>query len=557
VKQDSCEQLEAIKDPFDACWAATSWTVNASDDDTINEIVRCFNSPAPQVYFALQRALYLADAADREEILQIFSYMLKIGHRFVIGRRDAETPVAEWRIVPSDASLEKGWQFLDPIESFPNTLGIAHHLLDMVTEASENHCIIDPSKIDHLVDLALHRLRLSLGTDIRGRISSDAAFCFAMAGVTRPEIYEVLATISKQELNRIGRRPSFPSKSILQIVEKLAAAGIQGPEVEQVYHLAAELLALKGEHDDIVVSLRGTGKEAFGLHSTRPLLWLWRFAARQTKAKVPQKGPADSASDGQTVAFDKLEDFEDSSRPLIVDVGSGMGVSLLGLASNKDLYSSSSSGPLSENDYNQCNFVGGDLSQILTGYSRGIALRWGVARRTQFVWKPADALLQDVKSYPGKVAMIMIQFPTPFRLPKKTDGNPQLPSDASSGFMVSLDLLQSASGILQHSGGYLLLQSNCEDVAVVMRDMAVNQVGMMCVDAEFPVTRLGVGSHLPQRTCEWIAMGGERPVGPSWSAKPLLPRQCQTETEVACELQGTPVHRCLLWAGPMANNDGV
>jgi hypothetical protein len=42
---------------------------------------------------------------------------------------------------------------------------------------------------------------------------------------------------------------------------------------------------------------------------------------------------------------------------------------------------------------------------------------------------------------------------------------------------------------LKKSGGGHLLQSNCEDVAVTMRNVATN-VGMTCIDAVRPVTSL-------------------------------------------------------------------
>jgi SAM-dependent methyltransferase len=604
-------------DPFAECWAATSWTVSAGDNEEINEIVRCFNSPAPPVYFALTRALALtlertnndnnntAVAAvavkdQQEQVLQRFSYMLKKGYQFAI-RRDLEGSIAEWRPLPQDTTtisllLESGWEFFEPsVEEYANTLQIAHHLLDLVTEASEHHERVETKTADALVNLALDRLQLTLGLDIRGRSSADAAFAFAMAGVAHPKLYQTLATICWHELRRIGARPSFPSKNILQIVEKLAAAGLRGPEVQDVYTLAAELLTQKDEPDHLASALllreeseEGSFKSSFGLHSTRSLLWLWRFAARQTKAKVPLKAKVPFKKENDNLPYleellpprelesefdnaDWVGRFEDPSRPLIVDVGCGMGVSLLGLATANDNNNNHhhDHGPRRtvpgldlDLDYSQCNFVGGDLSQLLVGYSRGIALRWELDQRAQFVWQPADALLRTIQSsYPHpNVAMIMIQFPTPFRLAKTTttdhrhgggangNGNKQLPSDASSssGFMVSLDLLRTVADILKQSGGSLLLQSNCEDVAVAMRDMAVEQVGMVCVDAEHPVEQLGVGMDLPQRTQAWMAHGGARPIGPSWSSRPFLPRVGQTETEVACELQGTPVHRCLL-----------
>ena len=620
---------------FQSCWEATSWTINASDDEEINQMVQCFNSPAPQAYFAFQRALSLQENSV-EQTLKIFSYMLKDGHQFAIRQCNDDKNLVDWRIVPPNSSSTTskeadGWKLLDNLPSkssiespfhFKNTLQIAHYVLELETE-QESETMLLEQRVNDLVDLALHRLQFeTLGIDIRGRSAADAAFAFAMAGVTHPKLFQILAIITLQELTRIGKRPSFPSKNILQIVEKLAAAGMRSSQsqvVQDIFQLAADLLESKedaNQHQDIIRALRnGT----FGFHSTRSLLWLWRFATRQKKAKQETQQEShkinnqkirevttvtESTADGtmenlqtgenDNATYDTLKEFEDPSRPLIVDIGCGMGVSLLGLASSSlggqklaslpnspcsSCPDTSSSHPLvGKIDYTQCNYLGVDLSRLLVRFGQGIASRWWTngegEGRIQFVWKPAERVLQELlfqkNSSPSKnVKMIMIQFPTPYRLGKENAnkegettnaktkrGNLQLPSSASSNdFMVSLDLLRLAVTLVKPptsgEGGYILLQSNCEDVAIAMRDMAIDQIGgMVCVNAESPVTEevssMRDRNGLPQRTREWISMNGKRAIGEEWSSKPLLPRIGQTETEVACELQGTPVHRCLL-----------
>jgi hypothetical protein len=68
--------------------------------------------------------------------------------------------------------------------------------------------------------------------------------------------------------------------------------------------------------------------------------------------------------------------------------------------------------------------------------------------------KPATVLLRDVAfSYPhGKVSLIMIQFPTPFKFHWKDNGNQQLSSDEANGFMVTPEcfslLLQQSKRLL-------------------------------------------------------------------------------------------------------------
>jgi hypothetical protein len=666
--------LDVASSVFDNCWNATSWSVNPSDLDRINHVLECFNSPAPQVYFAFTRALTISN--DTKNVLQTFSYMLKKGYQFQLRCSiDDQASVTEeglppengfshisadglteWRVVPSSDKKRydlNNWETIRMHSDFPSTLSIAHFLLERshdhsMTSSDVGRKVIS-ERLAHdstLVRKALSRLNLTLGVDIRGRSAADAAFAFAMAGVDHPKLYHILTRISFHELKRIGRRPSFPSKSVLRIVEKLAAAGVQtrntcdfaddedsDVDSRRLFLLAANLLDEKPDsalHEQVIRSLRATMDDLnfsvdcksmtnskqkgttnqtlhlqkFGLHSTRSLVWLWRFAARQTKVGVlldagqPPTGGGgreDTSMASLTAPTYQpdfwLGNYGNSSLPLIVDLGCGMGVSLLGLSTmTSDDYTNLT--PVQRALQNitwlgqHCNYVGGDLDRLSINYARGIARRWGIDDRLQFVWKPALELLQDVNSsYPsdrgGKVAMIMIQFPTPYRFvkngkaglgggdeegtikirserPSTGGGNKQLPFDSTTGFMANLGLFQVAATILRESDGYLLLQSNCEDVAVTMRRMAVHDVGFECVDvSELDTTdylsRDGNSysdcspvESLPLRTREWISMGGERAVGPGWFTEPILPRNGRTETEVNCNLHGIPVHRCLL-----------
>jgi len=174
-------------------------------------------------------------------------------------------------------------------------------------------------------------------------------------------------------------------------------------------------------------------------------------------------------------------------------------------------------------------------------------------------------------SYPGPVELIMIQFPTPYRLVDSSAtartnntsdteaGNSQLPLSATNGFMVSKQLLQRAGEILgqdkNDGSGHLLLQSNCEDVAIYMRATAFDLGLFQVVEPSLCQTMESIELQTPtQRSVSWIAMGGPRAVGPGWWSNPVLPRRGRTETEVACMLNGTPVHRCILAATPKKSN---
>jgi len=223
-------------------------------------------------------------------------------------------------------------------------------------------------------------------------------------------------------------------------------------------------------------------------------------------------------------------------------------------------------------NWSECNFVGVDLSRLAIRYARGVSERWGLGHCLNFVVDPAEECLANIiDSYPGEVRLVMVQFPTPFRFQNVNDDddededededdetgkesvvqrgyNVQLPTDAKAGFMVSENLLSQIQKVISKSNGMLLLQSNCEDVAVHMRNTAIEKCGFHSHDASYPVvTSLDASTaNMPKRALDYINMGGERAMGSGWSARPLLPHGGRTETEVACMLDEKPVHRCLL-----------
>lgn len=159
------------------------------------------------------------------------------------------------------------------------------------------------------------------------------------------------------------------------------------------------------------------------------------------------------------------------------------------------------------------------------------------------------------ESYPGDVALSMIQFPTPYKFQydvneelsssvAKRGFNSQLPSSASDNFMVSENLVKQIYNMLSENNGKLLIQSNCEDVSVYMRNLA-RKAGFRSIPFADSVKELDA---VTERAKKWVECGGERPIGKYWSANSLLPQKGRTETEVACYIDNKPVHRCLLTA---------
>ena len=406
---------------------------------------------------------------------------------------------------------------------------------------------------------------------MRGRKAADAAFWFALAGVKDQRVLDLLADVCRKELERFGTNSSCRVKDITQMMDRFAACGLQHAGLERV---AKDCLTQKltGNVDTSQTILT---ENLLDLHSDRCLLMLWKFAARQKKqqsflqsAKIhweksrPLDGKDDQPTDhlvhtDDSSPLDWFKCFDDPSRPLVVDIGCGMGISLLGLASSTVGISTR---PPHNDDVlqisSESNFLGIDLSSLAIGYAQGVSRRLGLQGRLHYAVDTAESVLAHIaNTYPGNVSLALIQFPTPYRLPMMntttTGGNSQLPNSAHEGFMVSPALLQQIRRVLSQPEGTLLLQSNCEDVAVWMLHAARN-VGLEPVPmrsfrtSDDDIDRGREMDRLPQRTRHWLERNGERAVGSSWSDVPLLPRRASTETEVACRLNETPIHRCLV-----------
>jgi len=436
---------------------------------------------------------------------------------------------------------------------------------------------------------------------LRGRKSADAAFWFALAGITDLEIFKLLADVCSKEIERFGMNPSCRIKDILQMLDRFAACGLDGHD--DFERVSKECLMKKKSMietttttDDSIRSTPTENLQRLDLHSDRCLVMLWKFAARQKKqqlflqsAKIHweqsrrtnhdnrQKGrwteddvtssttTTDTSNNGSHLRLDWSQCFDDPSRPLVVDIGCGMGISLLGLASDSTPEVSHQSKNKDDELIrlsSEHNFLGVDLSSLAIGYAKGVSHRRGLSGRLHYTVDTAESILTQIAdTYPGPISLCLIQFPTPYRLSTGTDGgggtggggNSQLPISALEGFMVSPCLLNQIHQILssKSSHGRLLLQSNCEDVAVWMlqtaEDVGFESIQLNMFRTNSDMEELDQKMDLPQRTRNWIEQfSGERAVGRSWSALPLLPRRASTETEVACRLNGTPIHRCLV-----------
>lgn len=467
------------------------------------------------------------------------------------------------------------WRFqrnspVEPIEG-PTVLQLAHAALGLAMASSEGKVPTPEHELTLLVTQARDRIKMGgiVDVELRGRKAADAAFWFALAGVTDESLMQSLASISASELERFGARSSCRAKDVWQILERMAAAGLK-------YHLPlqeAAKRALDAKREE--TSEQADTESLLDFYSGRCRLMLWKFSTKQRKQRAflqsavahwehhklhaTRTAPIQQALSSKKYEGISWSDvYSDPTRPLVIDVGCGMGVSLLGLSNNCSEF------PVLA-DWSECNFAGVDLSGLAIGYGRGLAKRWGLEDRLNFSVDSAENFLQRVvDSYPGPVELCLVQFPTPFRLAVSRSGmgNSQLPSDFTDGFMVTKALLQLVRDALCKGDtakhGNLLLQSNCEDVAVWMQHTACEDVGFQAV-ADFDVPEESnehevTVKRIPKRTLDWIAMGGKCAEGEGWSKIPLLPRSGWTETEVACMMNGTPVHRTLLTPASIDSN---
>ena len=118
----------------------------------------------------------------------------------------------------------------------------------------------------------------STSTEMQGRKYADAAFEFSMSGITDPELFAMLADSACSELMRFGSRPSCKPVNILHIVEKLAVAGVKD---HPIFGLAYDILLARGVTHDVTRQLKPSNR--YSLFSSRPLMWLWRYATKQKK----------------------------------------------------------------------------------------------------------------------------------------------------------------------------------------------------------------------------------------------------------------------------------
>jgi len=530
-KRDNLEVLESI----DACWEASSWSVNPGSDPEVDKALQGLVSPAPQSLFVLCRAVN--QSFSLKWVFDSCYHLIKFNYTIIVNPfvSNSSQLGVDWKIVSLEEGSLSGWCELSrPSKPF-NCIQLAKLALDYAEETSHQQRPVDDEKMDKLVERVYQQLCLSLGTDIRGRSCADTAFTLALAGVQDEGIYQLLSRVTAKEIERVGARKSRRGKDILQIVEKLAASGVTGDDATFAYREAVRCLQNKGPKLDPDHELNDPTN--FDNLSERPLLWLWRYATG-VKKPVVNKAPLSQSS----LSTHWTSQFQDAWKPLVADVGCGFGTSLLGLS----LAQGGSCAALAHLHFQDCNSIGCDLGHQAIRYAGSMTYRRGVQDRLQFTMTSAESLVDDLNKYPGPIGLIMIQFPTPYRLPDRSEmmSNQQLPASAEDGFMIPPRLMEKIGIVMQGNPEcMLMIQSNCEDVAIALKRMAEDSG--MCAIPALVRRSLETSTLLSQRSKRWREMGGEAATGPDWHLESILPPKCASETEVACRIKGTPVYRCL------------
>ncbi len=387
------------------------------------------------------------------------------------------------------------------------------------------------------------RIALTLGSDLRGPQSGDACFNFALAGVhnSTNSLFQNLVSIGIHELKRAGSRSSFPPKNILHIIEKFAASDVRKEYAMELYQIAADCLEKKNYKDTLYIENLRNG--SFGFHG-RPLLWLWRFSSRQKKVEIDHQGNRKWKD-----AINWQDEYQDTNRPLVVDIGSGMGTCILGLGST-------SSEKVHEKlriHWSECNYAGVDLNPALVRFGNGVASRRSSAKkgRVKFFCCPADAFFSKLKSYQGRIALVLVNFPSPYRLDSGERGNLQLPS--AENFIVTSKLLEQICTLARNDASetYFMFQTKCEDVAVYLKNECLRN-GLSGITARDKAVDsiediYARNKSVPKRVNDWLHIEprAERAEGNLFWSEPILPLDCLPETEIQCLNNNKVVHRCL------------
>ena len=446
---------------------------------------------------------------------------------------------------------------------------LALELAAMALDASQS---ATRAHVQRLVQQAERRVAVAVTRPIdpvtavaEGRMVAQAASQFFLAGASSTSLFDSLCRgISVSLLHSFCAKTSRPNLSDLQfILNHLAICGYLGKDdvIQEVLNYLSMLSldpstspSIKSEITDILSSCQ---REEYGywlhMRSGHPLHQLWQHSAKKRKVrdidvKLTPGTRRVSAAHRDSWKSHVLSGISDGQAPVILDLGCGYGVSLLGMSTSRK-----------QLGLQHCIFMGCDLSAAAIAYANNLSDKWGLSNICRFSVAPVeDFLVWFTDNYKGPIMKILIQFPTPYKLPVGGSGssvhqeklsNSQLPS-FDHGFMVTQKLIDNALEFLTH-GGTLFIQSNVEDVAVKIKRLVEASVSF--TDSAFVRLKdednYGHEEHVTkdaavtQRAVRWAEMGGERAEGEGWLSASPFGLTSRTETEAAYMLDNKRIFR--------------
>lgn len=389
------------------------------------------------------------------------------------------------------------------------------------------------------------------------RCLAEAIFKFFLSGYASNKLLSILTQlISSAILYSFSSAATRPTLNDYKyILEHLALCGYRGDSliiIDILRYVEMTRMDEKStsppDRQDMEEFLQQCNAQGYWLHmpSGDPLMRLWSYSAKKKKIRdeavqltpgTRRMQPTSSAWEEELTAC-----FEHNERPLVIDLGCGYGVSLLDLAL----------------DDTQSNYLGCDLSALAINYANNLTKVWKIESRCRFLVAPVEPIMKWLREhYQGPIRLVLIQFPTPYKLPtagtKTPSGNLQLPT-VEAGFMVTQTLVQLIVEVIAASRGSVYIQSNVEDVAVSTRknieaaieatvgssweylvaNSLADEIGSQVVDSGVVKTR---------RQEQWKAQGGELAEGKGWLTCGLFGTRGRTETEATYGLKGKSVYR--------------
>ena len=201
-------------------------------------------------------------------------------------------------------------------------------LLHLSNHARDASACSDHAAAAEAIETIETRLRMPrrcIEEELHGRKAVDALLNLALAGADTKWLFTELCDHAEYEVRRWGRRKSCTSMTLAQLAERTAAAGCCGPL--GLYDTLGDILTERDEPTyACLASALAHGN--FSLTTSDPAArWVFRTSSRHGKeASTSASGFASGADWGAGVGADNLAAaFEDSSRPLTVDLGCGFG----------------------------------------------------------------------------------------------------------------------------------------------------------------------------------------------------------------------------------------